>query len=167
MSEQRMRSTPSAENHAVAGWPRASVTRRKERITVKHLVSMSSGLDCIRDEDERTQREMKANPDWVQFAVDRPARWEPGTHFVYCSPGTHLLSAILQQATGMTALEFARAHLFAPLGIREVIWPADPQGVRPRGPILEHRRHHHGRRIRPRRDWAAAAGHLRQDLRLR
>lgn len=29
----------------------------------------------------------------------------------------------------MTALEFARQNLFAPLGIREVIWPADPQGV--------------------------------------
>jgi hypothetical protein len=29
----------------------------------------------------------------------------------------------------MTALEFARANLFGPLGIREVRWPTDPQGV--------------------------------------
>jgi len=67
--------------------------------------------------------------DWVQFVLDRPVRWVPGTRFVYCSPGTHLLSAILQQATGMTALQFAREYLFTPLGIRDVIWPADPQGV--------------------------------------
>ena len=40
----------------------------------------------------------------------------------------HLLSAILEGATGMTALEFGRENLFEPLGIREVIWPVDPQG---------------------------------------
>ena len=40
----------------------------------------------------------------------------------------HLLSAILQEATGMTALDFARQNLFEPLGIHEVIWEADPQG---------------------------------------
>ena len=41
----------------------------------------------------------------------------------------HLLSAILQEATGMTALEFARQYLFAPLGIQEAIWDSDPQGT--------------------------------------
>jgi hypothetical protein len=40
----------------------------------------------------------------------------------------HLLSAVLQEAEGMTALEFARLHLFGPLGIGEVLWRADPQG---------------------------------------
>lgn len=102
---------------------------RKERITVRHLANMSSGLDCTPERDEATLKEMWTSPDWVQFVLDRPARWEPGTRFVYCSPGTHLLSAILQQATGMTALEFARRNLFAPLGITDVIWPTDPQGV--------------------------------------
>jgi CubicO group peptidase (beta-lactamase class C family) len=102
---------------------------RKERITVRHLLTMSSGLDCTRAGGEATLQEMKASSDWVQFVLDRPARWEPGTQFVYCSPGSHLLSAILQRATGMTALEFARANLFGPLGIREVRWPTDPQGV--------------------------------------
>jgi hypothetical protein len=39
-----------------------------------------------------------------------------------------LLSAILQQATGMTALEYAKTNIFQPLGIRDVDWPTDPQG---------------------------------------
>jgi hypothetical protein len=72
---------------------------------------------------------MQRSPDYVQFVLDRKMIAEPSTQFVYCSPGMHLLSAILRQATGMTALEFARQNLFEPLGIRDVIWPADAQGV--------------------------------------
>jgi CubicO group peptidase (beta-lactamase class C family) len=100
----------------------------KERITVRHLTGMVSGLDCVGEHDEPTLHEMEASPDWIQFALDRKMVAEPGTVFSYCSPGMHLLSAIVQQATGTTALDFARKNLFEPLGIREVIWPADPQG---------------------------------------
>ncbi len=53
---------------------------------------------------------------------------QPGTKFCYDSPGMHLLSAILQEATGMTELDFARQVLFEPLGIRDVAWETDPQG---------------------------------------
>lgn len=101
---------------------------RKERITVRHLASMSSGLDCTRERDEATLQEMVASDDWAQFILDRKVAWEPGTHFVYCSPAMHLLSPILQRATGMTALDFARQNLFAPLGIEEALWESDPQG---------------------------------------
>jgi hypothetical protein len=43
---------------------------------------------------------MMASPDWVQFTLDLPIVAEPGTTYYYCSPGTHLLSAILTEATG-------------------------------------------------------------------
>lgn len=102
---------------------------RKERMTVRHLASMTSGLSCTPEDNERTLREMWASPDWVQFVLDRKMMAEPGKRFIYCSPGMHLLSAVLQKATGMTALEFARENLFAPLGIQEVYWPADGQSV--------------------------------------
>jgi CubicO group peptidase (beta-lactamase class C family) len=101
----------------------------KERVTVRHLASMSSGLDCTAAGDEQTLKEMRKSPDYVQFVLDRRMIAEPGSQFVYCSPGMHMLAAILQKATGMTALEFARQNLFDPLGIRNVIWPADAQGV--------------------------------------
>ncbi|MCZ7569739.1 MAG: serine hydrolase [Ardenticatenaceae bacterium] len=102
---------------------------RKERITVRHLTSMSSGFDCTRAANEPLTQEMLAAPDAVQFALDRRMASEPGTQFAYCNMGSHLLSAILQQATGMTALDFARQNLFEPLGIRDVMWPTDPHGV--------------------------------------
>ncbi len=106
----------------------ANLDQRKEDITVRHLASMSSGLDCTAEADELTLKEMVASPDYVQFVLDRKVPWEPGEQFVYCSPAIHLLSPILQQATGMTTLDFARQYLFEPLGFGEVMWPRDPQG---------------------------------------
>lgn len=120
----------SLDDPMVSFFPERAIANRdalKERITVRHLASMSSGLDCTSERDEATLQEMLTSGDWVQFTLDREVKWEPGTHFVYCSPAIHLLSPILQQATGMTALEFARQNLFEPLGIQEVIWPTDPQ----------------------------------------
>jgi CubicO group peptidase (beta-lactamase class C family) len=101
----------------------------KQQVTVRHLVSMRNGFQsgCLSG-DEPTLNAMRANPDWVQAALDREMVREPGTRFCYDSPGMHLLSAILQEATGMTALDFARENLFEPLGIHEVFWQSDPQG---------------------------------------
>jgi CubicO group peptidase (beta-lactamase class C family) len=114
-------------------FPDAALANRSadmEKITVRHLVMMANGLESMgMAQDEGTLTEMENSANWVQFALDRPVVSQPGAHFVYDSPGIHLLSAILQKATGMTALEFARQNLFEPLGIREMIWPADPQGV--------------------------------------
>lgn len=106
----------------------ANLDQLKEEINVRHLASMSSGLDCSAEADELTLQEMEASPDYVQFVLDRKVAWAPGEHFVYCSPAIHLLSPILQQATGMTTLDFARQYLFEPLGFGEVMWPRDPQG---------------------------------------
>jgi CubicO group peptidase (beta-lactamase class C family) len=106
----------------------ANLDPRKQAITVRHLASMSSGLECAADPDEPTLREMVASPDYVQFVLDRRVAWEPGAQFIYCSPAIHLLSPVLQQATGMTALDFASTNLFEPLGFGEVVWPSDPQG---------------------------------------
>jgi CubicO group peptidase (beta-lactamase class C family) len=106
----------------------ANLDALKERITIQHLASMSSGLNCTQEDDEATLREMRDSPDWIRFTLDLKVIWEPGTTFVYCSPGMHLLSAILQHATGMTALDFARQNLLEPLGIHDVIWDTDPQG---------------------------------------
>lgn len=100
----------------------------KNQITVRQLAGMTSGLDCVSANDEQTLDEMGSASDWVQFTLDLKVRHVPGTYFEYCSPGMHVLSAILQQATGMTTAEFARMYLFEPLGITDFLWESDPQG---------------------------------------
>jgi CubicO group peptidase (beta-lactamase class C family) len=107
----------------------ADLDDRKEEITVRNLASMVNGMasGCLAG-DFPTIEKMQAAPDWVQAALDRKMVSEPGKYFCYDSPGMHLLSAILQKATGMTALDFARKNLFEPMGISDVIWEPDPQG---------------------------------------
>ena len=100
----------------------------KNRVTVRQLTGMTSGLDCTSENDEQTLAEMGNAPDWVQFTLDRKVKHLPGTYFEYCSPGMHVLSAILQESTGMTTAEFARINLFEPLGITDFLWEEDPQG---------------------------------------
>jgi CubicO group peptidase (beta-lactamase class C family) len=116
----------------VSFFPDATIANpdpRKNDITIQDLASMSSGFDCNGLPDELTVKEMEISPNWVQFGLDLPMAYKPGTHWVYCGVGMHLLSAILEKVTGSTAIDFARQYLFKPLGIKEVFWPTDPQGV--------------------------------------
>jgi CubicO group peptidase (beta-lactamase class C family) len=72
---------------------------------------------------------MTTSPNWFRYALDRPRVEKPGQVFNYSTGTSQLLSAVLQDATGMSALEYADMALFKPLGITQREWPADPQGV--------------------------------------
>ncbi len=101
----------------------------KAQITLGHLLSMSSGFDCGYRPAEAELTEMMAAPNWVRFALALPMLSRPGERFGYCSPGMHLLSAVLTEATGLSERDFAEQALFKPLGIVSGAWPRDPQGV--------------------------------------
>lgn len=103
----------------------------KEAITLEHLLTMATGLKC-RDSyiyGRRGMWEMRASDDWVQHMIDLPMAEPPGTRFEYCNGASFLLSAILQQQTGIDALSFAEKHLFEPLGISDIIWRSNSQGI--------------------------------------
>jgi CubicO group peptidase (beta-lactamase class C family) len=59
----------------------------------------------------------------------QPVPFKPGTHFMYNSPATYMLSAIVQKATGTTVLDFLKPRLFDPLGFDNPTWLPSPQGV--------------------------------------
>lgn len=107
---------------------------RKQAMTLEHLLTMTSGLDWPElsvsySSPTNVNEQMTQSQDWVQFVLDRPMVEEPGTAFNYNTGGSHLLSAIIHETTGMNALSFAQARLFEPLGISDVSWSSDPDGV--------------------------------------
>ena len=106
----------------------ANINNLKKELTLEHLLMMTSGMACYNEPGEITLREMLQSPDWRQFVLDLPMIEPPGARFEYCSPGSHLLSAIVRETTGMSTMAFAQENLFGPLGINAV-WPEDPQGI--------------------------------------
>ncbi len=58
-----------------------------------------------------------------------PVAHKPGTFFVYNTPATFMLSAIVQKTTGQSVLDYLRPRLFEPLGIADPTWEANKQGI--------------------------------------
>ncbi len=58
-----------------------------------------------------------------------PVSHKPGTFFVYNTPATYMLSAIVQKVTGQTVLDYLGPRLFEPLGIEHPTWEMSKEGV--------------------------------------
>lgn len=113
----------------------ANLDERKQAITVRHLLDMTSGLEWSEGLDGfRSFLAMERSPDWQQFILDQPMSTAPGTLFYYDSGNSHLLSAILTKVTGKSALAYARETLFGPLGIDDVMWRGDRRGSQAAAP---------------------------------
>src|SRR5215471_1402078 len=111
----------------------AAVDERKKRMTVRHLLTMTAGLDWKEDlpynDPNNTASLLEASFDWVKFTIDRPMAAEPGTLFNYNSGATQLLSHIFKLATGQDIEEYAVKHLFTSLGIENYYWKRTPTGL--------------------------------------
>jgi CubicO group peptidase (beta-lactamase class C family) len=66
---------------------------------------------------------------WARAILAQPVEHEPGTHFVYNTGATYLLSAILHRLTGERLLDYLTPRLLAPLGITHAAWEQDPDGI--------------------------------------
>jgi CubicO group peptidase (beta-lactamase class C family) len=104
----------------------ANLDKRKEAMTLDDLLTMQSGLDW---DDDRDNGRMYQSQDWTKYVLGLPMRDQPGTQFEYCTGCSHVLSAILQQKTGMKTEDFAKKELFEPLGISDFAWDIDRSGV--------------------------------------
>ena len=88
---------------------------------VRDLLRMATG--------NVAEASFNANNVWTRAFLAQPVPFKPGTHFLYNSPATYMLSAIVQKATGMTVLDYLKPRLFEPLGINRPTWIMSPQGV--------------------------------------
>jgi CubicO group peptidase (beta-lactamase class C family) len=100
----------------------------KSKITVKHLLTMSSGIDF--DENYANPFAYPAQAyygrDLKKLTLPYPVLSEPGKEFIYLSGNTELLSLILSKATGKTISEYASEKLWKPLGAKNsAFWSLD------------------------------------------
>jgi CubicO group peptidase (beta-lactamase class C family) len=107
-----------------------NLTSTKKQMTIRDLLTMSSGLECADDDPQSPGNEatMYQSPDWIRYTLSLPMKANPGTMSNYCTGGVAVLGGILQQATGKTVDEFAQAYLWNPLGIGPIRWDRMPTG---------------------------------------
>ncbi len=103
----------------------ATVSEHLANMRIKDLLTMSTGHAS----DVVGQFRAAGNDDWIRAFLAQPVTYPPGTHFVYNSGATYMLSAILQQLTGETLIAYLTPRLFGPLGITGMDWETDPNGI--------------------------------------
>ncbi|MDQ3917615.1 MAG: beta-lactamase family protein [Acidobacteriota bacterium] len=106
---------------------------RKRRVTVGHLLSMSSGLACDDENDdspgnENTMQSQAAQPDWYKYALDLPMAHEPGERAAYCSAGINLLGGVIENTTHEWLPRFLYENFARPLDIRTYHMNLTPTG---------------------------------------
>lgn len=110
----------------------ANADAAKKSITLGNLLDQTSGLDWKEKLDASIPEsliQLRRSRDWQGFVLDRPMAQAPGAGFNYNSGNSHLLSAIVAKKTGGSTLAYAQKRLFEPLGIADVRWIKDPQGI--------------------------------------
>lgn len=118
-----------------------------QRITIRDMLTMTAPYKYR----STPYTKYFISPDWVRFSLDLLGGKGPVGEFRYAPLiGPDILTGILTRVTGQSVLDFAKEHLFAPLGIpveqsitfrsREElmafykstdlrVWAADPAGV--------------------------------------
>jgi CubicO group peptidase (beta-lactamase class C family) len=94
---------------------------------VRDLLRMNTGNQI--EAPIRADDPTKPKDTWTKIFLTHPVPFKPGTHFLYNSPATYMLSAIVQKVTGMTVLDYLHPRLFEPLGFKDPTWVSSPQGV--------------------------------------
>ncbi|TFD17998.1 serine hydrolase [Cryobacterium sp. TMT2-23] len=94
-------------------------------LSVRHLLTMTTGhpTDTVSLADD------SHGDNWARTILAQPLEFAPGSHYVYNSGASYLLSAILQRLTGERLFDYLTPRLFAPLGIVSATWQTCPRGI--------------------------------------
>ena len=92
------------------------------KITVKHLLTMTSG---IRFSEAGSVTETR----WTDAFFTSSCAFEPGSNFAYNSMNSYILARIVVKLTGKSLTEFLDERLFGPLQISNRFWELSAEGI--------------------------------------
>jgi CubicO group peptidase (beta-lactamase class C family) len=107
----------------------AKVSDNLAAMTVRDLLTMQTGHET--EISGSVWRQIKSS--WVAEFLKVPVVYRPGTHFVYTSAASFMLSAIVTRTTGQTLHQYMEPRFFRPLGMRGISWDVGPGGINPGG----------------------------------
>lgn len=95
-----------------------------QAMRIRDLLSMSTGHN-----EDATGKMTKDTTSWIKGFLSLTVEHKPGTHFVYNSAATYMLSAIIQKVTGKKLIDYLTPRLFEPLDIQHAAWESSPEGI--------------------------------------
>jgi CubicO group peptidase (beta-lactamase class C family) len=111
----------------------ANYSAKKDGVTLKSLLTMSSGF-AGNDDDEASpgnEENMYPTADWVKFALDLPMddKKENGKTWNYFTAGVVVLGDVINKSVPEGLEKYADKKLFKPLEITKYQWQYTPQKV--------------------------------------
>ena len=96
-------------------------TESGTRVTLRHLLSMSSGLAT---DDPWADRHLDATAEEMNDLYRQGARYafSPGTHFEYSNLGFALIGRVVERVTGRRVRDFVDERLLQPLQMSATTW---------------------------------------------
>ena len=99
----------------------AEPSSQLKAMRIRDLLTMSTG--------HTSEPKFGKSDTWTKTFLGHTVTHKPGTFFMYNTPATYMLSAIVQKQTGSSTLEYLKPRLFEPLGIEDPTWGTSPQGI--------------------------------------
>jgi CubicO group peptidase (beta-lactamase class C family) len=105
------------------GRPPADMDPRKKKMTVEHLLTMSSGYDCddwdgTRPGSEDVIADEHPDVNVYEYTLQLPMELEPGKQAVYCSINANLLGKVVSVAAEQPLLELFQQRVAEPLQLQ-------------------------------------------------
>jgi CubicO group peptidase (beta-lactamase class C family) len=107
----------------------------RERITLRHLLTHTSGLDDEAAEVVQLTTDRAPLEAIVEAALRAPLRFLPGTDRRYGGLGSAVAAQVAAQATGIPFPELLRALILEPAGLRDTYRPVPPTEVGRLAPV--------------------------------
>ncbi len=104
-------------------------TNNKEKISIKHLLTMTSGLEwkewgaSLSSESNDIVGIWFQDKDPITYILEKPLITNPGTTFKYSGGNTIILGEIIKNASNMKLDKFSEKYLFKPLEFDSCSWP--------------------------------------------
>jgi CubicO group peptidase (beta-lactamase class C family)/beta-glucosidase-like glycosyl hydrolase len=117
-------------------WASGPNTEWRHRVTVRHLLTHTSGLPPFKEYWRTTGSGVTAKrstnkQDTLTKIFAEPLEYEPGTKEVYSDLGIILMAEIIERLTGRKLDDLANNYIFSPLAMKDTmyrppkkIWPA-------------------------------------------
>jgi CubicO group peptidase (beta-lactamase class C family) len=86
------------------------------RITIRHLLTHTSGMGEATDEESKTARTLS---DLIPAFASKPLAFEPGSKWQYCQSGILTLGRIVEIVSGVPFEVFLHSRIFDPLGMKD------------------------------------------------